>query len=370
MSRPPRILVLAQGGYADGLRAVPFVRAVRRRHPTARLTVLGYAFLRELWESCPYVDRFLAVGADVILGIGWRARAAKLRRALALAPRLLWRYDILLNLSVQPEGGSAAALGVLARIPTRIGHGGQLQGMNRSPGPADMRVPYEDRAAALLRLLGIEDPDLSLEAWCSEEDRQRAGRLLVTAGHVPGRPLVVCHAGSDWSCQRWPARRWAELAGRLAARDGALVVLTGTAAEAAHTAEIAAAAQGRAVDLAGRTSFGELCAVLARADLVVTVDTLVAPLARAMGAAVTTLMAYDTSNWSAERMAEIGALTRFEVTEPPPWSVRCQWMRSGRLRRCDSESCVGIHGMGRIRPEHVLALPVVSSAPRPGAAHP
>jgi ADP-heptose:LPS heptosyltransferase len=365
VSGSPRVLVIAQGGHADGLRAVPFVRAVRRRHPGSRITVLGYQLLRDLWESCPYVDAFVAAGRDVILGIGWRARAAKLRRALRLAPRLVGRYDVLLNLSVQPEGGSAAALGILARIPTRIGHGGQLQGMNRSPGRADMRVPYEHRAAALLRLLGVEEVDPALEAWCSEDDRRSVARLLDAAGHRPGRPLVVCHAGSDWSCQRWPARRWAELAGRLATRDGALVVLSGTAAESAQTAEIAAAAGGRAVDLAGRTSFGQLCALLARADLLVSVDTLVAPLARAMGAPVTTLMTYDTSNWSAERMAEIGALTRFEVTEPPPWSVRCQWTRSGRLRGCESDSCVGVHGMGRIRPEDVLALPALRGGVRP-----
>jgi hypothetical protein len=137
-------------------------------------------------------------------------------------------------------------------------------------------------------------------------------------------------------------------------QHGMLVVLTGTEAEKAQVAAIGGACGGAALDLCGSTTFGQLCALMEVAELVISGDTVVAPLANAMGAATVTLAAYDTSNWSPSRLRELNALCRFEVQHPLPWSVRCHWNRIGRVHGCRSESCVGIHGMGRIHPDEVL----------------
>jgi ADP-heptose:LPS heptosyltransferase len=354
VSGTPRILVFAQGGHADSLRAVPFVRAVRKAYPDAHIAVLGYGFSQELWESCPYVDRFVQTGPDGILGRGRVAKALKVGRAIKLAARLFRGYDVFLNLEVQAEGGFPGLLAVLAEIPVRIGHGNWRQGVNRSPGPADMRVPYEERASELVALLGVTEVDPRLEAWSGEADRRAVAALLGEAGRRPGQRLVVCHSGSDWSCQMWPARSWARLAEELVRRWDACVAFTGTAPERDFVAAVAASSAAPIVDLTGRTTYGELCALLQSSDLVVGLDTLVAPLAAAMGARVVTLTAYDTSNWSASRLRELGAISRYELTPTPPWSVSCHWRRIGRVRGCRSDSCVGIHGMARILPEHVL----------------
>jgi ADP-heptose:LPS heptosyltransferase len=348
------LLIFAQGGHADGLRAVPFVRALRRAEPEARIAVLGYEFAHDLWTACPFVDEFIATGDDSVLGRGWGARLRKAGRIARLLPRLAGRFDVFLNLEVQPHGGFPALLSQLAAIPLRVGHGGLSRGMNLSPGYADMRVPYEDRMRELLALLGIEAGDLRLEAWCSQTDRQYVRRLLAAGGWDPGRSLVVCHAGSDWSCQTWPAKQWATVAKGLIERHGAQVVFTGTETERAQVAAIASHCGGGTLDLCGKTTFGQLSALLEMAELVISGDTLLAPLAVAMGTATLTLAAYDTSNWSPSRLRELNAICAFEVRQPTPWSVRCHWDRIGRVHGCQSESCVGVHGMGHIRPTEVL----------------
>jgi ADP-heptose:LPS heptosyltransferase len=271
-----------------------------------------------------------------------------------LLPRLAGRFDVFLNLVVQPEGDFPALLSQFAAIPLRVGHGGPSRGMNLSPGPADMRVPYEDRMRELLALLGIESGDLRLEAWCGQTDRQSVRRLLTAEGWHPGRSLVVCHTGSDWSCQTWPAKRWTTVAKGLIEHHGAQVAFTGTEAERAQVAAVASRCGGGTLDLCGKTSFGQLCALLEVAQLVIAGDTLLAPLALAMGTPTLTLAAYDTSNWSPLRLIELNAICRFEVRLPAPWSVRCHWDRIGRVHGCQSESCVGVQGMGRIEPAEVL----------------
>ena len=344
-----RFLVCVQGGYADGLRAVPFIRALRKAEPDARITVLGYRFAQDLWTSCPYVDGFVATGEDSVLGRGWGTRLRKVGRIAQIWPRLVGRFDVFLNLEVQPHGGFTAVLPILAVIPVRIGHGGLRRGMNLSPGVADMNVPYEERMSELLRLIGVEAGDMRLEAWCDEPDREAMRRLLTDLA-----PLVVCHVGSDWSCQTWPAKYWTAVAKALIQLHGAKVVFSGLESEKVQVAAITSRCGSGAVDLCGKTTFGQLCALLEVAELVISGDTLVAPLAVAMGTAALTLTAYDTSNWSPSRLHELNAICRFEVRQPTPWSVRCHWDRIGRVHGCRSESCVGVHGMGRIQPGEVL----------------
>lgn len=364
-----RFLICAQGGHADGLRAVPFVRALRQAEPEARIAVLGYEFARGLWGRCPYVDDFIVTGEDSILGRGWEARLKKLGRIARLATKLAARFDVFLNLDVQAEGGFPGLLALFAAIPVRVGHGGGWRGMNLSPGPADMRVPYEDRMRELLALLGIEVTDTRLEAWSDDADRQVVRGLLAAGGWHPGRRLVVCHPGSDWSCQTWPARSWVAVARSLIDQHGTAVVFTGTDEEKAQVAAIAGACGGAALDLCGSTTFGQLCALMEIAEVVISGDTVVAPLAVAMGSATVTLAAYDTSNWSPSRLLELNALCRFEVRHPIPWSVGCHWNRIGRVHGCRSESCVGVHGMGRIHPDEVLErAATVLDRPRARAA--
>jgi len=354
--KPQRFLVCVQGGHADGLRSVPFIRALRRAEPNAHIAVLAYEFARDLWTSCPYVDEFVATGDDAVLGRGWEARLRKVGRIAALTTRLFARYDVFLNLEVQAEGGFPGLLAMCSAVPIRVGHGGVRRGMNHSPGRADMRVPYEDRMVELMSQLGVSVRYTSLEAWCGDEDRHAVRDMLSAAGWHPGRRVVVCHAGSDWSCQTWSPGSWVTVAQSVIRRHDAMAVFTGVQAEAGNVDTIVRRGGATCVSLCGKTSFRQLCALLEMADLVISGDTVVAPLALAMGAPTITLAAYDTSNWSKSRLLELHAISGFEVREPLPWSVRCHWNRIGRVHGCTSGSCVGIHGMGRIQPGDVLDL--------------
>lgn len=366
MTRGRRYLVCVQGGHADGLRAVPYIRALRMADPDAHIAVLAYAFVSELWASCPYVDEFVASGDDAVLGRGWTSRLKKIGRIAGLLPRTFRRYEVFLNLEVQAEGGFPGLFAMASAIPMRIGHGGARRGMNRSPGPADMRVPYEDRMRELMGVLGIEVTDDRLEAWCVAEDRRRVREMLSPAGWRPNERIVVCHTGSDWSCQTWAPAAWVRVAKALIERHDLTVVFAGVASEADRVEELARRCGAGAVSLCGRTSFRELCALLEMAELVICNDTVVAPLALAMGSTPITLVAFDTSNWGPSRLRELNALAHFEVEGPLPWSVRCHWNRIGRVHGCISESCVGLHGMGRIHSSEVLALAErVIQAPEP-----
>jgi ADP-heptose:LPS heptosyltransferase len=101
---------------------------------------------------------------------------------------------------------------------------------------------------------------------------------------------VVLHPGAAVGARRWPAGHHRRAAGLLA-DDGLTVVVTGGPDERALTAEVAAGAHGRAVDLGGRTGLRELSGVLAGAAAVVVGNTGAAHLAAAVGTPVVSLFA-------------------------------------------------------------------------------
>ncbi|MGH7210621.1 MAG: glycosyltransferase family 9 protein, partial [Acetobacteraceae bacterium] len=113
-----------------------------------------------------------------------------------------------------------------------------------------------ERLAGQLRqagIAGLESPDLG---WC-DGDIARFGLPERIALLVPG-------SSGPRLAKRWPAAQYGALA-RSLADDGIASVVLGTAAEAPLAKEIARVAQA-AIDLTGRTGFGDL-ASLARAAL-------------------------------------------------------------------------------------------------------
>jgi ADP-heptose:LPS heptosyltransferase len=119
---------------------------------------------------------------------------------------------------------------------------------------------------------------------------------LAVAGVVPielpgiDGPYVAVHPGTSVPARAWPPERHAALVGALAAA-GSRVVVTGGPGEESLTAFVAGAPRPGVLDTGGRTSFGELAAILAGADAVVVGNTGPAHLAAAVGTPVVSLFA-------------------------------------------------------------------------------
>lgn len=116
--------------------------------------------------------------------------------------------------------------------------------------------------------------DRAREAW-----RELASRRGI--GGDADRPVVGLAPGANAPARRWPADRYAELAGRLSAA-GCAVRVFGGPGEASITREVAERVDG-ADDLGGRTDLWELAGGLAACDAVVGNDSGAAHLAAAAG---------------------------------------------------------------------------------------
>lgn len=148
---------------------------------------------------------------------------------------------------------------------------------HRAPGRHEVEAALDLAAAAGFALPGGDAGELRVEPGAS------------AAGRVPEGAYVVVHPGASVSARApRPAQARAFAAALVAA--GRRVVVTGGSAETTTTAFVAGGADG-ATDLGGRTSFGELAAVLAGAAAVVVGNTAPAHLAAAVGTPVVSLFA-------------------------------------------------------------------------------
>jgi ADP-heptose:LPS heptosyltransferase len=135
----------------------------------------------------------------------------------------------------------------------------------------------------VVSLLGAHGP-LRLEAPVSEDDRAAAARLLTDSGADAGKLLAI-HPGTGWygPGRRWPADRFARAATMILEVEPMSCVILGTTGEAQEAAEVSRLLGSRAVNLVGRTSLGELGAVLERSAVLLANDGGVAHLAAAVG---------------------------------------------------------------------------------------
>lgn len=278
-----RVLVLQSAFLGDSMLTVPLLRRLRALLPQSRLSVLTLPAMAEIFKGA-WADEVLLDdkrGADGgLLGL-WRL-AARLKEKgfdLAVIPHRSLR---------------SALLAVLAGIPRRVG-------FSTSAGRFLLTdiVPFSwlthdlERNLALLGPLGGAAAPAPAEARYLEAPPlpEALERLLADAGAGPGARLAGVHPGAAWATKRWLPQRYAALCTALRA-EGLVPVLVGGPGDAALAASIGA--DGRAVDLTGKTDLAGLKALMGRLALFVTNDSGPMHLAAAAGVPVVAIFGATT----------------------------------------------------------------------------
>ena len=267
----PNILVVRFSSIGDLILATPLLRAIRARHPQGRITVVVREDMADTLRNNPRIDELVA----------WRRGSSLLDLARGLrAQRWTHRLDLhdslrshLLRRLVGGRWTSYPKHRIRRKllIATHGTHGGHLGHV-------------AERYFAAARDLDVTPDGGPAEFFTTATADAQAAEFLAQHGLGGDRPLVALAPGAAHFTKRWPRHHWLALAGQLSRTHD--IVIVGGAAERDITAEMVAAAGGRAASAAGRYTLDGTAALLKRAGSLIVGDTGVLHLATAVGTPV------------------------------------------------------------------------------------
>lgn len=318
---PKAVLVVLPTWVGDFVMATPFLRAIRTRCPSARITFLAEPNLKELIDGGPWMDEVLywpAKGHRLPCQHDYRRMVSELRSR---------RFDWAVLL---PNSFRAALVARLGGARRRVGYDRDGRGWlltDRVParnraGRRFNPMPLVDYYADLAEALGCRRPDDRLELYPTPAAEASLAEKLTRAG-VPwepdsrlrgndaeharnriraagGRPLVVIAPGAKFGAAKcWPAERFAEVADRMIWAWRARVVLPCGPGEEPIVRQIAANMRERACVFDDpRLTLGELKSLIRRADLLLCNDAGLRHFARAFDVPVVTVFGPTHTEWT------------------------------------------------------------------------
>lgn len=254
MAAGENILVIKLGALGDFVLATGPFKAIRARHPDARITLLTIPLLAGMAKAMGWFDEVWTDARPSLLNLpGWLALSRKLnggKFARVYDLQTSDRSGFYFRLMSPPFGKRPEWSGIAAGAS------------HPHANPQRDFLHTVERQKEQLAAAGITEvppPDLS---WATAD--------LSRFALPPSYALLVPGGSAHRPEKRWPATHFAELARRLAA-IGTLPVLIGANAEKEELARIAAASGAR--DLCGQTSLTEIVALARGARLAVGNDT-------------------------------------------------------------------------------------------------
>jgi len=281
---PRRILLIQLGDIGDVVLTMPTIRGLRERFPESTLAVAVRGKAGQLIEDCPWADGVISVDTPKLSfghAISYQKRfISDLRK---------WGFDLAIELRTGHRG---AILAFLSGAPCRIGRfadDGRLW-RNRLFTHLVRPQPHEElaRYAAehhfnILSPLGAFPGNKIPQLYVPGERIKKAEQIFREENMPPNCPVIAFHPFSLWKYKELEIQQCVLLIDYIQNTWGVGVMITGSPDERARASQVVDRCRKPVVNLAGKTSIGELPAVLRGCRLFVGVDTAALHIAAAVG---------------------------------------------------------------------------------------
>lgn len=297
------ILLIQLGDIGDVVVTTPAIRAAKETYPDAHVSIMVRKPFGCLLTSDPNlheVIEFSKPSGTIFHAIKeYAAFTQRLRRA---------NYDMAIDLRTGDRG---AILAFLTGAKERIGRPGRKNQFWH--GLAFTRIvhhaiinpsahPGADQSLRIVRELGISTADSIPKLYLSPADQAHANALLAETGITGATARVTINPFSRWSYKEWSNEKWGKVIDHMWETHKLPAILIGSPLDAAGCQEIIAGREDHAISLAGKTTLGEMAAVISTSSLHLGVDSAAPHIAAALGVPTVTL--HGPTDWRGWRIVD------------------------------------------------------------------
>lgn len=265
-----RILVIKLAHFGDALHIGPMLEQLAEARPNARIDVIVGPWCVDVVKRMKGVDRVISYTPqyELFTRSEQGQRSSFWQEWMFLCELMNEKYGLVLSTSVTnlPE-----LLLIQASVKQRwLGASCDVLTMYPEIEGAGERYDhwkYEaDRVAGMLSGLGIEPKPARLEFnVTADEDAWAKAMSSQLKGNLNGLLIVAPTAG--WPDKAWLPKRFAEVASRVVREDGWAVALIGGPSECHLVEDVKQSASCDIVNLCGKTTLGQLAALMKYADV-------------------------------------------------------------------------------------------------------
>jgi predicted lipopolysaccharide heptosyltransferase III len=258
-----KILLIQLKRIGDLILTTPAIAAVREKFPEANITLVISSDGKALAPAIAGVNKLLVVPRG-FAGLGAMAAIARGKFDYCVDFTRNDRSALLVFLSRAKKRIVSFRIKMRSKFRTRF---------YNEFVPHRMRDMHTiDYHLGLLEPLGISNASRAVRLKLPKSSRETADELM--SAHNIRKNFIVFHPGSARAEKFWNAQRWADVINHAAGNHDVALVLTGGSAplEQTHIGDIKSKVHHEIVDLSGKTDLLTLAALIARARLLITVD--------------------------------------------------------------------------------------------------
>lgn len=301
MNEFKNILIVRTDRIGDVVLTVPAIRAIRKKFPDARLTVLLSPLTVDLLDGLSLIDEILV---DERRGMhqgfwGFLQLIRQLRQK---------KFDLAVIYHTKKRTNLAC---FLANIPYRLGYKNNKHGGLLNHPVEDVRpVGNKHEAQYCLDLLdniGIQSNDLTLEIAKQESSNRWIVDFLKSRGIDSCEGMIVLHPAASDPAKQWPKESFAELVNEMHRQKQTLkFVIIGTKENRSLARDIQNKTDVEILDITGMLSLSQLVSLLARTAILISNDSGPVHIAAALGIPVVSIFTRNQPGINPQRWQPLG----------------------------------------------------------------
>lgn len=290
------ILLIQLGDIGDVVWATPSILAVKSKYPGANVAVLVHHGFGSLLEHDPSIYKVFEIQ------INKGPFLDSIRRQLEFIKGLRQQhFDLVIDFRAGDRGAITSFL-TGAPIRAAMFHRNGVPFWRNllfthlvvPPEPAAKIRGAAEQTLRIVRELGIEEQSVVPRLWVSEEKKKRIATILDQEG-ISNTEWISINLFSRWKYKEWVLTKWVEIADWLWDEYRFPILLIGSPEEKPAAEAFKRECRGSVSNLAGKTSLGELAALLSLSRHHIGVDSAAPHIAAAVGTPTITI--YGPSDW-------------------------------------------------------------------------